>query len=523
MGAVNGLDALAQGASPQAAKSLWSAAYGAGNLNGAVSPAAGGVYSLLATRQTPSSGMETVFAELDTTGRVTEAKVIDKGASTDDDLVVNPVQDGFLVNGSIASTSLAESTLVWAKFSDTWNREYSRSFSGPGLFASGGFSSTSDGGMLFVGSASTSNCGYALLLKIGPTGEFTWKSVLQHDCGFSPFEFLEVSDGYLIVGYVISGNPIRHWPVVMKISNAGKLMWAKELTFAAPIPQFDEFTEDGRITQLHDGSVLFTWGVWTGSDVTSERADAAWAVKMDQAGRVEWTKLYQGSYPLQIAPSSVVENALDGTFLLGGLARGGSISGDATVILKVNEATGAIVKTVLIHDAEQHFSYILSNLFKGQSGELYFSGERSRPNHLGTAPGPAWFGQLNPATLIPIWARTFDGGGNNGAATGTETGFLITGDTETYGTNPSGGNVFAATLDKNGTYPGCHVNDSKLATDSPKVTATNPELAETNLPFTAANLGKVSDNVSLPVSAFTLPAAAICRPATVAAAARCER
>ncbi|HUH62519.1 MAG TPA: hypothetical protein VLZ50_05960, partial [Terracidiphilus sp.] len=363
-------------------------------------------------------------------------------------------------------------------------------------------------------------CNYVLLLKVDAAGRLTWKSTVQHRCKAFSGQVLEVSDGYIVTGsestgFLHEGNLVV-WPTVMKISKAGAVLWAKKLTVAAPVPQPNQFLNGGGITELKDGSLLFAWAFWTGYPLPTDPT-ASWLVKMDPAGRIQWERVYR-SAALEIGASNVVENADEGAFLLNGLVIDKATENRVLLILKINTATGGILKRMSIRHAGGN---VTGTLFHANWGGLYFSGRQSSLSEIG--PFLALFGKLNPTTLTPIWARTFDGGGESGAAIGTATGFLVAGDTEKYGTDPSGGNTFAATLDKNGNYSGCHVQAATLEAEIPTLKATTPPHKETDILFKAMNLGKAVNYPSLSVNTLALPVATICPSSTAAPAARCEQ
>jgi hypothetical protein len=488
----------------------WAIAYGSGGLGGVLSPIpSGSGYYLYGTRATLFKGQDIIFAQLDASGKVAWAKEIDWETMNTDNLNVEPVATGFLVNGNVQSpNNYKQNELVWAKFGKQWNRVYAHGFSAAGAIEAGAFHDTSDGGLLFTGSLIVSagtalQCADTLLFKTDPAGFMVWKNVLEYGCVDNAGPMLEVSDGYLVAGIVADPFTKLRSVMVMKHAKTGAgILWTNMYSIANPLVNLDMIATVAALKQLADGNFLVVGLMQELNPVLG--GNRTLLLKINPSGAILWQNSY-GSTNLSLAALSFIENTSDNTLLVNGSGIDLTTTNMSIVAFRVNSASGALLNQKQIGTSLDHN---FGALLKSKSGDLYFSGMHSTAV-TDTNLKTIW-GKLDPTTLTPLWINEFSGGNIHGVAFETANGFFLTGVTTSFGYNAAKGNTFGMILDSTGNYPNCHISPITLtSTEYPNIASAPPGLTIGIPQFTNVEVGNVIP-VRLNVINTTIKSLAIC-------------
>jgi gliding motility-associated-like protein len=361
----------------QAPAIQWQKFYGSGYLDdpASIEPTADGGYIMTGLTNGPGAdvtgyhGNKDVgdywVAKVDAVGTLQWTRSLG-GSYYDQAAVVRQAPDGsFVVAGQAASvdgdvtTPNHGGTDFWiVKLSSTGAILWQKSVGGSKNDYLNGLDFTPDGGFILAGWTESNNGDVSgnhggrdlWVVKLSSAGNIDWQKCLGGSQDDEAYGVLALADGsYVAAGYTlsndgqVSGNHGNQDMWVVKLDNAGNLLWSKTLGGSEYEVAYGlEKTADGGCvvagyTSSFDGDITLNHGLSPGD------ADF-WVVKLDNSGALQWQKCYGGSFN-EIAYS--IAGTPDGGFLVGGYA--GSADGDVSCynayedgwVIKIN-STGAL-------------------------------------------------------------------------------------------------------------------------------------------------------------------------------------
>lgn len=294
----------------------WSRTYGDGNAwtGGAVAAADGGFWLA------GSTDRDIYLVKMDADGNVQRAITYDGGALEGAGTILATSDGGFLLVGSTSPGDLSPSQPLVVKLDGSgsvqWSRTYTLSSSTAQTFL---FSvvQTADGGFLVGGDRSfydyrTGQYTYSIvLLKLNADGTVQqgWELTNPSFGSVSLGDMVTTFDGgVLLVGTTVvgmDGNVSDDDMLAVKLDSAGNVQWSR--TYGRPGVLDEAGTA---VVRTPDGGFLLV-----GNTHNSSSGFDAYAVKIDGAGNVQWSRTYDGGGGEGIATAVM---AADGGFLLAG-------------------------------------------------------------------------------------------------------------------------------------------------------------------------------------------------------------
>ncbi len=139
---------------------------------------------------------------------------------------------------------------------------------------------TSDGSFLAVGGTySFGSGGDVIILKISSSGSVLWAKYFGGTGYDEAYDCVEVSDGYLITGYLSSGSDRE--VLLVKLSASGTLLWARAYGTAS------QYEVGQAVVAVSDGIVV-------AGQYNSYSSGDAMLMKTDLSGNLLWANSYGG-------------------------------------------------------------------------------------------------------------------------------------------------------------------------------------------------------------------------------------
>jgi uncharacterized delta-60 repeat protein len=235
--------------------------------------------------------VDALLVKLDSAGTLEWAKAYGT-TSEESGISARLTSDGGYIIAGTAFTILTDSydvlvmkcnsagTVQWAKtFGDpvggTWHRDYGYDVD-----------QTSDGGYIVTGLTGTLWDNDISVLKLSSTGTVQWAKTYHDTLLDYALSIQQTSDaGYIVAGYTkVSSDPAA--ALVLKLSSAGAIQWAK--TFGGISSVGEDFRA---VQQTSDGGYIvvgstYSYGAGSGDILL---------VKLSSAGDLEWAKTFGGT------------------------------------------------------------------------------------------------------------------------------------------------------------------------------------------------------------------------------------
>lgn len=208
------------------------------------------------------------------------------GAGNDYGHSVQETSDGgFIVAGDTGSFGAGGWDAYLVKTDSTGNLQWESTFGGTSNEHAYDVAQTSDGGYILIG---TCPCPIDVwtdiyLVKVTGTGDLEWETSFCAYFTTTARSVLQTSDGGYIFPGVKYGEVGAHWCWLVKTNSSGDLEWSRELGGALgyDMPTSIGHTGDG-------GYIIAGYGV----DPSWEYA--AWLMKTNESGYMEWYRYYGG-------------------------------------------------------------------------------------------------------------------------------------------------------------------------------------------------------------------------------------
>lgn len=205
---------------------------------------------------------------------------------------------------------------------------------------------TTDGGYTFAsyssssdGDVSPTTNGDIWLVHINSTGTILWQKCLGGNMGETPYDLVELADGYAIAGITLSDDAQHHYhgggdAYVVRTDAGGNLLWQKFLGGA-------DFESANAICTAADGGFYVAVSAKSadGNLCKNLGAQDYWIVKLSNTGNLEWQKSAGGT---GIDQPYAIKTTADGSLLV----NGSTGSNDNDVIGNHGAADQWVVKLV---------------------------------------------------------------------------------------------------------------------------------------------------------------------------------
>ncbi|MGC8801943.1 MAG: hypothetical protein ACP5UR_17040 [Chloroflexus sp.] len=284
---------------------------------------------------------------------------------------------------------------------------------------------TSDGGFLLVGSTSP---GYPspsqpLVVKLDGSGSVQWSRTYMLSSSTAQtflFSVVQTADGGFLVGgdrsfYDYRTGQTTYSIVLLKLNPDGTVQQGWELTGGDP-------TLGGMVTTA-DGGVLLVGTTVVGVNSQNLKDDDILTVKLDSAGNVQWSRTYGRPGVLDEGGTAVVRTP-DGGFLLAGNTHNSSSGFDAYAV-KIDGAGN--VQWSRTYGRPGVLDEGGTAVVRTPDGGFLLAGN----THNSSSGFDAYAVKIDGAGNVQ-WSRTYDGGGGEGITTAVmavDGGFLLAGDT----------------------------------------------------------------------------------------------
>ena len=471
---------------PHQAFALWAKTFGTPGIDmGSVAIEENGDYYLMGTTQPQGGEKKFIISRLDSSAGIQYTKTL---GGANDVLTALPLKDGgFLVSGltkSFGSGIPGKYNILWAKFNSSWNQVYGKVFGGTGD-ESGFAELTDDNGFIIFGdtnSYGSESDKDLLVIKGSSSGSVQWSKVFHYAADDSDANLIEVNGGYVFAATANGGKDI----LVVKLKSSGSIDWKK--LYSGPE------TKSVVIHEVTGGYLL--WGY-----VKQSGYNDLLVMKIDSSGTIQWQKTYSAG-GLDLANHGVLEKS--GGYVLSGNITNFTTFTSKMLLMQLN-SSGSITskKTYAIG------SYDIGGLQKTSDGGYLLSGTTS--SSVG-GDSDVFFFKMDSNFNI-LWQRKFGGTGyENGVALEKGGKYYLSGTTGSseFGAALTNMDIFGATLDSSGNFPGCDyvhdinvtVADANLSESTLSLTTSTPTLVE-------RTPGSASD-ITLTVGTTTLTEKTIC-------------
>ncbi len=315
---------------------------------------------------------------------------------------------GYIVMGYTESFGAGGFDALSMKIGKSGNIEWEKSYGGSGdeyLFSG---HQTSDGGYIAAGSTgSFGSGGYDLwVLKLDQSGNIIWQNTYGGADYDEAYEVQQTSDGgYIAAGTTYSFGAGSYDAWVLKLDQNGGIVWQK--TYGA-----GGYDEVYAVQQTSDGGFIISGTTW----LSSIGSYAAWILKLDANGNVQWQKTYSG-----VDPADSIRQTADGGYIAIGRAS------EDVWIVKLNQ-NGAMEWQKVYGGDLRDRAYDVQQT--SDSGYIVAGSSLS----FSDGDKESWVFKLGPDGAIQ-WEKTYGNGDDNYARSVRQTadgGYIIAGTTESW-------------------------------------------------------------------------------------------
>lgn len=267
------------------------------------------------------------------------------GTNIDEASFVRQTSDeGYIVAGRSKSNNIFVSGNhgnfdYWiVKLDSNGNVQWQKSLGGSGLEEAPSIEQTADGGYILAGASNSNNGdvtgnhgGYDFwVLKLDNLGNIQWQKSLGGTSEDYAYSIKQTSEG----GYIVAGrsnsndgdvgaNHGNYDYWIVKLDNAGNIQWQKLYGGSG-------IDEAHSIQQTSDGGYIvagFSWSV--NGDVTGNHGNSSdyWIVKLNNAGVIQWQKCLGGT---NADYGYSIEQTVEGGYIVAGhsISNNGDVSGN---------------------------------------------------------------------------------------------------------------------------------------------------------------------------------------------------
>jgi type II secretory pathway pseudopilin PulG len=191
---------------------------------------------------------------------------------------------------------------------------------------------TSDGGFIIAGYTGSYGAGETdvWVIKLQSDGTIAWQKTYGSDKQDGAYDIVKVSDGYIVIGYTYSSDPIGNVQadiLTFKIDFNGNLVWQRVYS-----GEFNEFGRAGIIAP--DGNMIIVGD--SNSNSFSFFYPDVLAMKINSSnGSIIWKKLYGGEFE-EIAYDVKVTPNNDGYIIVGHTFSASENGGADVLLLKLD-------------------------------------------------------------------------------------------------------------------------------------------------------------------------------------------
>lgn len=315
--------------------------------------------------------------------------------------------------------------------------EWQKNYGGSGEESRSAIIQTTDGGYLFL--TNTSSDDYDVggsqlfdcwVVKLNATGAIEWKTIVGGSLNEGGNSLKETSDGYVFCGTTYSsdgdftGNHGFPDAFVFKLDKSGNLLWSRTYGSSGFDGGYD-------IEATLDGGYVFTgFAELNDGDVSGVQAAlAAWVVKLDVNGNIQWQKAIGEIY---VFWGYAIKQAPDGGYIVTGEA---DDPDDEDVLVAKLDAGGNLEWMKTFGGDRSDGNDGAANITVTTAGDYVIAaGISGGGGHISNYFGATdlWVFKLNQQGDL-LWERTYGGSGYEGSGSIRQTcdgGFILGGFTQ---------------------------------------------------------------------------------------------
>ncbi len=326
-----GLDAIVQKKDTQTLQTIcWDKTFGGNAFDRAYSiqQTTDGGYIVAGVTSSKGAGKQDAWIfKLDSTGNLQWDKTFGGNDNDRAYAIQQTTEGGYIVAGETESKSAGYDDAWIFKLDSTGNVQWDKTFGGNDFESAKAIRQTTDGGYIVAGekdSKSTEND--AWIFKLDSKGNMQWDKTFGGNDDDSAYSIQQTTDGgYIVAGETESKGAGKQDAWILKLDATGNVQWDK--TFGG-----NDFEGANAIQQTTDGGYI----VAGETNLKSVDKDDAWIFKLDSTGNVQWDKIFGGNDDDDGVYS--IQQTTDGGYVVAGVKDSKSASG-AAWILKL-DATG---------------------------------------------------------------------------------------------------------------------------------------------------------------------------------------
>ncbi|MDW8159386.1 MAG: fibronectin type III domain-containing protein [Bacteroidia bacterium] len=341
---------------------------------------------------------------------------------------------GYIVAGYTISAGAGNWDVYVVKLDAFGNRVWDRTYGGPNRDEARSIIPTNDGGYIIAGHSTSTGATetYIYLLKIDGQGNKQWERTYGGTDWRVAYDVAQTGDGgYIVVGSVNNSGIGKRDLFLMKTDAQGNVQWAQAYGGAQDDYGFS-------VVLTRDGG----YAVAGMSNSFGQGSNDMLVIKTNSLGVVQWARTFGG--PNQEDAYSIVQ-APDGGFLVGGLTRSFNVGNADMYLVKTNSA-GNLEWARAFGGASFDYAYGIN---VAQDGFVAVGGSVSFNSDVYLVKTD-FSGNL-------LFSRTYGGNLADQAryvSVTTDNGFIITGNTRSFGQGNS--DVYVIRTDVEGNVNGCN-------------------------------------------------------------------